>query len=139
MDTPSTAESTQASSSPDEVAPGRLSTDQGRAMYLGIARTSWDMLGGREDALATAEAERHLVVMVGRGFDRAVCEARAEGFAWEHIVEHLPGFKTAYGAKAAEKLLESMPSSASASMSAPLASYVDLALEVVKKEPEQPS
>lgn len=108
MGTPSVAEPSEETSSIEEVAPSRLSADQERAMYLGIARTRRDMLACREDALATVEVERHLVLMAGRGFERAVCEARAEGFAWENIVEHVPGFKTAYGAEAAAKLFESI-------------------------------
>ena len=62
-------------------------------MHVGVGRTRRDMLAGRQGALAKVVAERHLVVLVGHAFTRAVSEARAEGFGWEQIAEHVPGFK----------------------------------------------
>lgn len=94
--------------SANEVLTGRLSEDQEWAMHLGLGRTRRDMLAGRQGALAKVVVERHLVVLVGQGYTRAVSEARAEGFGWEQIAEHVPGFGTTYGAQAAEKFFESV-------------------------------
>lgn len=87
---------------------GPMSRHQEQAMRLGLERTRREMLVGGQGPLAKVEAERRLVLEAGRGFERAVREARAEGLSWEQIAEHAPGFTGAFGAEAAKKLFESV-------------------------------
>lgn len=87
-------------------------------MHLGLDRTRREMLVGGQGPLAKVEAERRLVLEAGRGFERAVREARAEGLSWEKIAEYAPGFTGAFGAEAAEKLFESVSVRALASATA---------------------
>lgn len=108
MDTPAPAEPPEGPAKPQKVVIGRLSAEQERAMHLGMASTRRDMLAGHDGVLAKVEVERHLVLLAGRSFSRAVCDARAEGFGWEQIAEHVPSFTAAYGAEAGEKLFESV-------------------------------
>lgn len=77
-------------------------------MHLGLGRTRRDMLVGRPGALAEIQAERRLMLEAERGFRRAVVEARPQGFTWEVIAEHVPGFARAYGTGAAAHLFESL-------------------------------
>lgn len=61
-----------------------------------------------ETSLAKVAAEWRLVGKAQRSFAQAVSAARAQGFSWEHIAEHVPGFARRYGPVAAEKLFEAV-------------------------------
>ncbi len=84
-----------------------MTDEQGRAMRLGLDCTRTAMLAGHDDdVLAKVEIERRLVVQTTRSFKQAVAGARTTGFAWEQIVEHVPGLACAHEAEAAGKLFE---------------------------------
>jgi hypothetical protein len=81
--------------------------DQERAMRQGLERTSVEMLAyGDNGILAEAAIGRRLVVEATRSFNRSVARARAEGFTWEQIAEHVPGYVRAYGDEAGEALYD---------------------------------
>ncbi len=74
---------------------------------LGLANSSTARLEANDDdVLAKVETTRRLVVQTTRDFGHAVAAARAGGFSWEEICEHVPTFARAYGREAAEKLFE---------------------------------
>jgi hypothetical protein len=83
--------------------------DQERAMRQGLERTSAEMLAyGDNGILAEVAIGRRLVVEASRSFNRSVARARAEGFTWEQIAEHVPGYARAYGNEAGEALYDEL-------------------------------
>ncbi len=65
-------------------------------MRQGLERTSAEMLAyGDNGILAEVAIGRRLVVEATRSFNRSVARARAEGFTWEQIAEHVSGYARA--------------------------------------------
>jgi hypothetical protein len=78
-----------------------------RTRDLGLANPSTASLEANgDDVLAKVETTRRLVVQATRDFGHAVAAARAGGFGWEEICEHVPTVARAYGREATEKLFE---------------------------------
>ncbi|HSH58791.1 MAG TPA: hypothetical protein VK988_03950 [Acidimicrobiales bacterium] len=78
-----------------------------RTSDFGLANCSTGRLEANgDDVLAKVETTCRLVVQTTRDFGHAVAVARARGFSWEEISEHVPTFARAYGPEAAEKLFE---------------------------------
>lgn len=85
---------------------GAMNADHDQAVRRSLDALRRDLLDGHPETLAAVEIERRLEAEAGRGFRRAVAEARTEGCSWDEIAEHA-GFSR-HGVDAGEKLFEAL-------------------------------